>query len=77
VPKALPSLKAQVQDAPVRAVSVAAGESMMQPSETILMIRTTERTGPDSWRWSVYMYRLVWMNPVQEGSGKAPVAHKT
>ena len=77
VPKALPSLKADVQNAPVRDVSASASAITIQPSETILLIRTTERTGPGSWRWSVYMYRLVWMNPAQEEAEKAPVAHKT
>jgi hypothetical protein len=76
-PKALPSLHAQVQDAPVRAVSAAASAGTMQPSETFLLIRTTERTGPDSWRWSVYVYRLLWTNPAQEEAEKAPVTHKT
>jgi hypothetical protein len=77
VPKALPGLQAKLHDAPVRPVNAAASEDTMPPLETILLIRTTERTGPDSWRWSVYMYRLVWMNPVQEGSEKAPMPHKT
>jgi hypothetical protein len=77
VPKALASLNAKVQNAPVRDVSASASAITIQPSETILLIRTTERTGPGSWRWSVYMYRLVWMNPAQEEAEKAPVAHKT
>jgi len=77
VPKSLPSLNAQVQDAPVRAVSAAASAGTIQPSETFLLIRTTERTGPGSWRWSVYVYRLLWTNPQEDGSAKAPVAHKT
>lgn len=75
--KALPSLKADVQNAPIRAVTAAASERASQPSETILLIRTTQHTGPDSWRWSIYVYRLVWMNPAQEEAEKAPVAHKT
>ena len=77
VPKALPSLQAKLQDAPVRPVNAAANEGTMQPSETFLLIHTTERTGPGSWRWSIYVYRLVWTNPQEDGSGKAPVSHKT
>jgi hypothetical protein len=77
VPRALPSLNAKVQNAPVRAVSASASTSTMQPSETILLIQTAQHTGPDSWRWSIYVYRLVWMNPAQEEAEKAPVAHKT
>jgi hypothetical protein len=75
VPKALSSLNAQ--DAPVHAVSASANEAAIAPSETFLLIHTTERTGPGSWQWSFYVYRLVWTNPVQEGVEKAPAAHKT
>lgn len=77
VPRVLPSLKAHSESTPMLAVSAAASETVMPPSETFLLIRTTERTGPDSWQWSVYVYRLVWTNPQENGSDKPPVAHRT
>jgi hypothetical protein len=78
VPRALPSLKAREESAPFRAITASANEDAIPLSETFLLIRTTERTGPGSWRWSVYVYRLVWTNPQEEdGSPKAPVTHKT
>jgi hypothetical protein len=48
-----------------------------QPTETLVMIRTTEQTGPNSWTWSVYVWRVVWTNAVQNKIEKAPIAHKT
>src|SRR5580704_3489413 len=80
--RAVPSLIAKTET-PARgqAVQAEAGQNVLQPTEqpreTLVMIRTTERTGPDSWTWSVYVWRVVWTNRVQDGAEKAPVPHKT
>jgi Zn-dependent protease with chaperone function len=34
--------------------------------ETLLLIRTAERVGPDSWVWSVTVWRVTWKNPEQK-----------
>jgi beta-lactamase regulating signal transducer with metallopeptidase domain len=49
----------------------------VHPTETLLLIRTAQQTGPDSWTWSVSVWRVIWTNPAQSGAEKAPVAHKT
>jgi len=41
------------------------------------VIRTTEQIGPNSWVWSVTVWRVDWASPAQEGAGKVPVANKT
>jgi hypothetical protein len=33
--------------------------------ETLLLIRTTERVGPNSWMWSVTVWRVTWTNPAR------------
>jgi Zn-dependent protease with chaperone function len=76
------SLQAAIEQTPVRPVSprdvsVAGSEAALPPSETLLLIHTSQRTGANSWSWSVYVYRVIWINPIQRGSEKAPVAHKT
>jgi hypothetical protein len=47
------------------------------PSETLLFIRTTERTGPNSWMWTVTVWQVIWTTPVENSAEKAPIAHKT
>ena len=58
--------------------AVAAREPVQAiPTETLLVVRTAQQTGPDSWTWSVSVWRVVWKNPAQDAGEKAPVAHKT
>jgi beta-lactamase regulating signal transducer with metallopeptidase domain len=47
------------------------------PREAVFVIRTTEQIGPNSWVWSVTVWRVDWASPAQEGAGKVPVANKT
>jgi Zn-dependent protease with chaperone function len=59
-----------------------ANQTAAPGSETLLVIRTTERVGPNAWVWSVSVWRLTWektapVNPDQDGAGKGPVSHKT
>jgi hypothetical protein len=51
-------------------------------AETVLVIRTTERVGPNAWLWSVSVWRVTWQNaapanPDQNGAARGTVAHKT
>jgi beta-lactamase regulating signal transducer with metallopeptidase domain len=47
------------------------------PREAVFVIRTTEQIGPNSWVWSVTVWRVDWASPAQESVGKVPVANKT
>ncbi|HXC44228.1 MAG TPA: M56 family metallopeptidase [Candidatus Dormibacteraeota bacterium] len=47
------------------------------PREAVFVIRTTQQIGPNSWVWSVTVWRLNWTSPAQESVGKVPVANKT
>jgi hypothetical protein len=51
-------------------------------AETVLVIRTTERVGPNAWVSSVYVWRVTWQNAAPADTDKnvaaqGPVAHKT
>jgi Zn-dependent protease with chaperone function len=50
-------------------VSAAVRQTAAPMPETLLLIRTTERVGPDSWVWSVTLWRVTWTNPTQETIG--------
>jgi beta-lactamase regulating signal transducer with metallopeptidase domain len=63
-PSGVNVVKTAVSDAPV-------------PSEAVFVIRTTQQIGPNSWVWSVTVWRVDWASPAQEGAGKVPVANKT
>jgi len=61
---------------PARVTSVAAKQSVV-PEETVLVIRTTQRVGPNAWVWSVCVWRVTWVNPSQVGAEREAVSHKT
>ncbi len=63
-PSGVNVVKTAVSDAPV-------------PSEAVFVIRTMQQIGPNSWVWSVTVWRVDWASPAQEGAGKVPVANKT
>ena len=63
-PSGVNVVKTAVSDAPV-------------PSEAVFVIRTTQQIGPNSWVWSVTVWRVDWASLAQEGAGKVPVANKT
>jgi hypothetical protein len=56
---------------------VGSNEETVVPAETLLVVRTTQRVGQDSWVWSVYVWRITWANPAQNAAGRGPVAKKT
>jgi hypothetical protein len=43
----------------------------------VLIIRTTQQVGPNSWVWSVDVWRLNLVNATQDGAEKPPLAKKT
>lgn len=46
-------------------------------TETLLIIRTTQRVGPNSWVWSVAVWRLNFVTSSQDEAARGPVAKKT
>jgi beta-lactamase regulating signal transducer with metallopeptidase domain len=79
VPTVRPAISAEAQHIPVHIVNARAQEQepFSPSSETLLLIRTSQQTGPDSWSWSVSVWRVIWTNPNQNRAEKAPIAHKT
>jgi hypothetical protein len=66
---------------PVELVTVSTTQSDVSPSETLLIIRTTQQVGPNSWVWSVGVWRVTLLNSAQDrtenGTAKGPAAKKT
>lgn len=59
------------------AAASATKQSVSVPAETLLIIRTTERIGPDSWVWSVGVWKVTWVNSSQDRAEKGLVAKTT
>jgi beta-lactamase regulating signal transducer with metallopeptidase domain len=59
---------------PVDAATAAASESVSGP--TVLVVRTAQRVGQNSWVWSVTVWRITWTNPAQDAA-RGAVANKT
>jgi len=59
--------------------TMTAGTNQIVPSvsETLLIIQTTRRVGPNSWAWSVGVWRVTLVNATREGAGRGPVAGRT
>jgi beta-lactamase regulating signal transducer with metallopeptidase domain len=74
--RVLPALMASAQGSEVRTVAARMNQTVV-PTETLLLIRTAQRTGPDSWTCTVWVWRVIWTNPDQERAERAPVPHKT
>ncbi|HWY21184.1 MAG TPA: M56 family metallopeptidase [Candidatus Acidoferrum sp.] len=62
---------------PVNAETIGTDNSVVPVSETLLIIRTLQRIGPNSWVWSVDVWRLNLVNSAQDGAEKVPLAKKT
>jgi hypothetical protein len=66
---------------PVEVVTAGAKQTVVPEVQTLLLIQTTQRTGPNSWMWSVCVWRLMWVNPNQVNPThvpeRAPAANKT
>jgi hypothetical protein len=45
--------------------------------ETLLIIRMAQQVGPNSWVWSVAVWRLDVVNSAQDRIEKAPAVKKT
>ena len=62
---------------PDDSASVSSNHNVVPASATLLIVRTTQQVGPNSWVWSVDVWRLNLVNSAQDGAEKAPVAKKT
>ena len=62
---------------PVDSMTVENNQSLRPVSETLLIIQTTERVGPNSWVWSVGVWKVTMLNAPPDGAGRVPVAKKT
>jgi len=67
----------QPRPAAPRAIAARANQSDVPAADTLLIIRTAQRVGPNSWMWSVYVWRVSWVNPAQNAAKRGPVADKT
>ncbi|MFZ0805151.1 MAG: M56 family metallopeptidase [Candidatus Sulfotelmatobacter sp.] len=68
----------QVIDARFNADSKVTNRSdAMQTSEAVLIIQTAQRVGPNSWVWSVDVWRVNLVDATQHEARKAPLAKKT
>jgi hypothetical protein len=54
-----------------------ASQSDLPAADTLLIIQTTQRVGANSWVASVYVWRVVWVNPPQDAAQSEAVANKT
>jgi hypothetical protein len=62
---------------PVENLTMGPNTSVPVVSETVFIIQTTERVGPNSWVWSVGVWRLTFVNAAPDGAGRGLVARKT
>jgi len=58
-------------------VEASTSEPVVPAVETIFVVRTTQRIGPNSWVWRVSVWRVSWVNPAQEKAARLPAANKT
>jgi beta-lactamase regulating signal transducer with metallopeptidase domain len=58
-------------------MTVGTNQSIVPASETLLIIRTTERVGPNSWVWSIGVWRVTLVNSARDEAEKGPVAKRT
>jgi Zn-dependent protease with chaperone function len=58
-------------------VTAGTNQRVAPASEMLLIIRTTQQIGPNSWVWSVDVWRLDLVNSTQDGAKKAPLGKKT
>ena len=57
--------------------NASAKETDVAAPETIVVVRTSQRVGPNSWVWSVSVWRLRWVIPSPGQAAGAPIASKT
>jgi beta-lactamase regulating signal transducer with metallopeptidase domain len=71
------SLSTDTERSPSDTVTEGSNQSVVPVSEMVLIIRTTQQVGPNSWVWSVDVWRLNLVNATQDGAEKPPLAKKT
>jgi len=47
------------------------------PEQTLLVVRTTQRVGQNSWKWSVSVWRIIWVNPAPYVADRGSATKKT
>ncbi len=62
---------------PVGTENVAANQTTQQEAEGLLIVRTAQRVGPNSWVWTVGVWRVTVVNTVQHQAERTAVASKT
>jgi beta-lactamase regulating signal transducer with metallopeptidase domain len=58
-------------------VAVEASESVVPAPDTLLIVRTAQRVGPNAWVWTVSVWRVTWVNPAKDAMQSGAVANKT
>jgi bla regulator protein blaR1 len=77
-PQVIPARVSGNSESSLRAtVSAGANQSVVQASEALLIIRTTQQVGPNAWVWSVGVWRVNLVNSIQDRPEPAPIAKKT
>jgi beta-lactamase regulating signal transducer with metallopeptidase domain len=62
---------------PVDSMTVETSQRLQPGSQTLLIIQTAQRVGPNSWVWSVGVWKVTKLNAPPDGAGRVPVAKKT
>jgi beta-lactamase regulating signal transducer with metallopeptidase domain len=62
---------------PADSVTRETNVSFVPASETVLIVETAQRVGPNSWMWSVSLWRVTWVDPAKDAAKRASVADKT
>jgi len=62
---------------PVDLMTVRMNHSVPSVTDTLLIIRTTKRVGPNSWVWSVGVWKVTLVNAAPWAAGRVPVAGRT
>ncbi|MGA8503690.1 MAG: M56 family metallopeptidase [Candidatus Sulfotelmatobacter sp.] len=55
-------------------IAMAEANQTIVPGETLLVVRTTQQVAPNSWVWSVSVWRIT---SVEQGADRGPAAKKT
>ena len=62
---------------PVDSMTVETKQGLRSASETVLIIQTAERVGPNSWVWSVGVWKVTMLKAPPDGTGRVAVPKKT
>ncbi len=68
---------AETERNPVFIVPAVTNQNAVSETETLLLIQTIRRVGPNSCVWTVYVWQVTGVNLVQKGAGGGFLANKT